>query len=237
MPDALESLVTTISEERAANTSAATRFSREDSQPSIASEFERQVRLYAERVAVADAQSALTYRNLNALANRIAHAVLARRGAGPEPVALLVGNGVRVAAAMLGVLKAGKFYVSLDVSQPQARTATILADCRPALLIVDNERLQQAVAMRNGLDPPGIPLLNLDAPEAGLSAENPALPIAGDALAYVVYTSGSTGKPKGAMQDHRYVLHLTNPRSEVAAGSPAPPLMPSPPRAPVLCFL
>jgi non-ribosomal peptide synthetase component F len=184
------------------------------------------VRLYAERVGVADAESALTYRNLNAVANRIAHAVLARRGAGPEPVALMVGNGVQVAAAMLGVLKAGKFYVSLDVSQPQARTATILADCRPALLIVDNERLEQAERMCDGLDPPVIPLLNLDTLEAGLSEENPGLPIASDALAYVVYTSGSTGKPEGAVQDHRYVLHLTNPRSEVAVGSPAPRLMP-----------
>ena len=83
MPDVLQSGVTIISATPAADTSDAARFSPEDSLPSIASEFERQVRLYAERVGVADAESALTYRNLNAVANRIAHAVLARRGAGP----------------------------------------------------------------------------------------------------------------------------------------------------------
>ena len=208
MPDPLDSHVKSIELEPTAATSRFVRFPREEVEQSVPARFERQVRLCPEQIAVADAESAFTYRDLNRLANRIAHAVLAVRGTGPEPVALLVGNGVPVVAAMLGVLKAGKFYVSLDASQPMARTAAILAECGPSLLIADSERMEQAEALRAALDP-DMPLLNMGALEPGLSEENPGLAINADALAYVLYTSGSTGKPKGVMQDHRYVLHLT----------------------------
>jgi non-ribosomal peptide synthetase component F len=184
----------------------------DEREPSIPDRFERQARLHPERLAVADAAQALTYRQLNGLANRIAHAILALRGAGAEPVALLAGGGVPVVAAMLAVLKAGKFYVALDPSQPAARTAAILAECRPALLITDGARREQAEALRQGR----VPVLELEraALEPGLSEEDPGLDVAASALAYVVYTSGSTGRPKGVMQDHRYVLHLTRVYTE-----------------------
>jgi amino acid adenylation domain-containing protein len=208
MHDPPLSQVTSISMERAVGTSRFVRFSRGEVEQSIPARFERQARLYPEQLAVADAASSLTYCDLNGLANRIARAILAVCGAGSEPVALLVGNGVPVVAAMLGVLKAGKFYVALDASQPAARTTAILAECRPALLVADGERMEQAEALCRALEPLRARLLNLDALEPGLSDEDPGLVISGDALAYVVYTSGSTGRPKGVMQDHRYVLHL-----------------------------
>jgi len=97
----------------------------------------------------------------------------------------------------------------LDVSQPMPRTAAILAECRPSLLITDRKRMPQAEALCASLNPSGVPLLNLDAFESGLSEENPGIAISGADLAYVLYTSGSTGRPKGVMQNHRYVLHLT----------------------------
>jgi len=209
MPDPLHSHVMSISVEPTAGTSRFVRFAREEVEQSIPARFERQARLYPEQIAVADAEATFTYRDLNGLANRIARAVMAVRGTGPEPVALLVGNGVPVVAAMLGVLKAGKFYVVLDASQPMARTAAILEECRPALLIADSERMEQAEALCTALDPSDVPLLNLDALEPSLSEENPGMALTGAGLAYVLYTSGSTGKPKGVMQDHRYVLHLT----------------------------
>jgi amino acid adenylation domain-containing protein len=169
---------------------------------SIPARFEQQARMYPDRIAIEDPETALTYRDLNRLANCIARAILAVRGAGSEPVALLVANGVPVVAAMLGVLKAGKFYVALDASQPMARMAAILAEIPPALLIADDPRMEQAMAL-------GPAVLNLDTLEPGLSEENPGLEISPTTLAFVVFTSGSTGKPKGVMHDHRYVLHLT----------------------------
>lgn len=209
MPDSPHSHVISAFVDPTAGTSRFARFPSEELEQSIPARFERQACLYPEQIAIADAESTLTYRELNRLANRIARAVLAVRGEGAEPVALLVGNGVPVVAAMLGVLKAGKFYVALDASQPKARTAAILAECRPALMIADSERLEQALVMCAALTPSGVPVINLNALEPGLSEENPGLAITGAALAYVLYTSGSTGEPKGVMQDHSYVLHLT----------------------------
>jgi len=208
MPEPLHSYRVSISVEPTARTSSFVPFPREDVERSIPERFESQVLLYPDHVAVSDAESTLTYRELNRLVNRIAHAVLAMRGAGSEPVALLVASGVPVVAAMLGVLKAGKFYIALDTTQPAARSEAILAECRPALLITDSARLKQAEAFCAALDAPGTPLLNLDALEPDLSEANPGLAIKADDLAYILYTSGSTGKPKGVMQDHRYVLHL-----------------------------
>ena len=199
MSDPLNPPAMSIAMERVPGTSGFIHFSKEEVEQSIPARFERQVLLYPDRIAVADAESTLTYRDLNALANRIARTVLAVRGTGSELVALLVGNGASVVAAMLGVLKAGKFYVPLDASQPIARAAAILAECRPALLIADGARMEHRYE---------VPLLNLDALDPDLCDENPGLPISGNNLAYVLYTSGSTGKPKGVMQDHRYVLHL-----------------------------
>jgi amino acid adenylation domain-containing protein len=211
MPEALLFDAMSIAVEPSAATSSFVPFPREDVERSIPERFERQVLLSADKIAVVDSDSALTYRELNALANRIAHAVLAilnMSGAELEPVALLVGSGVPVVAAMLGVLKAGKFYVTLDTSQPGARTAAILAECRPALLVTDTGHMEQAEALCAALRPSGLPLLNLNDLDSGLSEENPGLPITADNLAYILYTSGSTGKPKGVMQNHRYVLHL-----------------------------
>jgi amino acid adenylation domain-containing protein len=204
MPDTLQSRA--ISVEPTAATSGFLPFPREDVERSVPERFERQVELYPDKIAIEDAESTVTYRELNRLANRIAHAVLAARGTESEPVALLVGNGIPVVAAMLGVLKAGKFYIALDTTQPEARAAAILAECRPALMITDHRRMEQARALCAPLD---LPLISLDALEPALSEENPRLPLTADHLAYILYTSGSTGKPKGVMQTHRYVLHLT----------------------------
>jgi len=208
MPDTLPSKEIFVAVEPSAATRGFVHFPAEEVETSVPQRFEQQVRLYPEKIAVAHAESALTYRDLNALANRIAHAVLAVLGTGSEPVALLIGSGISVVAAMLGVLKAGKFYVALDASQPAARTTTVLAEHPPALLIADTDRMGQAVALCAGCGPSGVPLLNLDALAPGLSQDNPDLTIKPDDLAYVLYTSGTTGKPKGVMQDHRYVLHL-----------------------------
>jgi len=166
------------------------------------------VSLYPEQIAVQDPASALTYDELNRLANRIANAILASRGQGSEPVALLLGNGIPVVAAMLGVLKAGKFYITLDSSLPVARMAMILAETRVLLLITDSGRREEADVLRQRLSLTGAELLNLDNLDTGLSDENPAQAVSPGDLAYVLYTSGSTGVPKGVMQDHRYVLHL-----------------------------
>ena len=178
-------------------------FKKEEIEQSIPGRFEKIVRQYPERLAVKTKDRSLTYGELNQAANRIAHAILAKRGQGSEPIALLLENDASMIAAILGVLKAGKIYVPMDPSLPRARIAHMLEDSQAALLLTDRKNLVSAreLAQDESL------LMNIDESDAGISTENPALSISPDHLAYIVYTSGSTGQPKGVLQNHRNGLH------------------------------
>jgi len=99
-------------------------FRKEEVEQSIPARFERQVDQYPERRAVKAGTHQLTYAELNRAANGIGRAILASRGAGEEPVALLLEHGASLIAAILGVLKAGKIYVPLDPSYPPTSSRT-----------------------------------------------------------------------------------------------------------------
>ena len=73
------------------------------------------------------------------MANRMGHAIVDRRGTEAEAVAILLDNGARLMAAMLAVLKAGKFFVLLDKSSPKARLDCILEDSQAHLIISERE--------------------------------------------------------------------------------------------------
>ncbi|KAB8332729.1 non-ribosomal peptide synthetase [Scytonema tolypothrichoides VB-61278] len=181
------------------------KFNKEDVEQSICDRFQKQVHMYPERIAIKTREHTFTYNALNQFANRIARAILTQRGRGAEPIPLLFGSGALIIAAMLGVLKTGKFYVPLDTSLPQARNSYILEDLQANLLITDSKHISQALELNYG----GLQILNIDELDTTLSTENLNLPIQPDNFAYIIYTSGSTGQPKGVIQNHRYVLHLT----------------------------
>jgi amino acid adenylation domain-containing protein len=183
-------------------------FPREDVDGSVPARFERQVEIHAGRIAVKTGAHTLTYAELNRAANRIAHAILARRGADPEPVALLLEHGTPMVAALLGVLKAGKFYVPLDPSYPHARLVYMLEDSESGLVLTSRRLhlLAEQLATRDQA------LLDIDdlGPE---DEDTPGLAIAPDAFLDILYTSGSTGRPKGVVENHRNVLGFTRART------------------------
>ncbi|HEU4562900.1 MAG TPA: amino acid adenylation domain-containing protein [Longimicrobium sp.] len=167
--------------------------------------FEAQVERTPGAVAVAFGDRTLTYAELNARANRLAHH-LAAHGVGPnQPVAICVERGTEMIVGMLAVLKAGGGYVPLDPAYPGDRLRYTLADSRPALLLTQD-------ALRERFTDLGLPVLSLDAGApawAGLPDTNPDRRDVGPGhLAYVIYTSGSTGEPKGVMVEHRNVARL-----------------------------
>ncbi|MFE5587409.1 amino acid adenylation domain-containing protein, partial [Kitasatospora sp. NPDC056531] len=174
----------------------------EPSDSSLTALFERQVRADPAAVALTDGEVTLTYGELNARANRLAHA-LADRGVGPEQlVALALPRSAELVVAVLAVLKAGGAYVPVDPAYPAARIAYLLQDTRPALLVTTG-----GVGDLPGAD--GLDRLLLDAADLeGLPDTDPEVPVDPGHPAYVIHTSGSTGNPKGVVVPHRNVVRL-----------------------------
>ncbi|SCX74104.1 non-ribosomal peptide synthetase, partial [Variovorax sp. EL159] len=171
--------------------------------------FELQVARTPDVTALVFENIALSYRELNARANRLAHCLIAR-GAGPGSfVALALPRSIEMVCGLLAILKAGAAYVPLDVSYPKERLAFMLEDAAALYMVSDT-------ATASGL-PESTPALCLDAPAfaAELAAApdtDPAdrhrtRPLKATSAAYVVYTSGSTGRPKGVTGPHAGVIN------------------------------
>ncbi|WP_329372864.1 non-ribosomal peptide synthase/polyketide synthase [Streptomyces sp. NBC_00669] len=164
--------------------------------------FEQQVRANPAAVALTDGEVTLTYGQLNARANQLAHA-LADRGVGPEQlVALALPRSAELVVAVLAVLKAGAAYVPVDPQYPAARIAYLLQDTRPALLVTTSR-----IGELPGADQ--VDRLLLDAADLDrLPDTDLGVPLDPSHAAYVIHTSGSTGNPKGVVVPHRNVVRL-----------------------------
>ncbi|MEV0041783.1 amino acid adenylation domain-containing protein, partial [Streptomyces sp. NPDC050804] len=140
----------------------------------------------------------LTYRQLDARANRFARALIAG-GVGPEQVvAVSLPRSVEWVVAVLGVLKAGAAYLPVDPAYPRSRIAFMLDDACPAVVVDD------AAMVVEGDWP------DTD-PEVALDVRHPA---------YVIYTSGSTGRPKGVVVSHSGVSGLVAAQVDRLAVAP-----------------
>jgi len=178
-------------------------FAKAEIEQSLASRFEQTARRHPDRLAVKDRSLQLTYAQLEEAANRVAHAILARYGAGPEPVALLFEHGGAFVPALLGVTKTGKFYVPLDPALPGARLAEMLADLGTRLILTNTASAANARGLASG----AAQVIDVDSLDARAPAAPPGVAVTPADIAYVIYTSGSTGRPKGVMVDHRAALH------------------------------
>ncbi|AIO84077.1 D-alanine--poly(phosphoribitol) ligase, subunit 1 [Burkholderia pseudomallei] len=169
--------------------------------------FEAQVSRTPEAAAVICGDETLSYTDLDARANRLAH-YLRGQGVGPDTrVGLALGRGVEMMTGLLAVLKAGGAYVPLDPGYASERLRAILDDSRPAIVLAD-------AAGRTALDAlagaPPIADLQADASRwSALPSTPPRVEgLTPRHLAYVIYTSGSTGQPKGVMVEHASVVNL-----------------------------
>jgi len=178
-------------------------FKKEEIEQSIPSRFEQMVERNPNRLAVKDKSGAFTYQELNQAANRIAHAILDQRGEGKEPIALLFEQSAQAIVAILGVLKAGNFYVPLEPMEPWNRLSGMLDDAQVKIIVTNSKNLP----ISNSLASSSLKIICMDDLHSRLSPQNPDFPISSEGLAYTFYTSGSTGRPKGVMDTHRNVLH------------------------------
>jgi len=162
--------------------------------------------------------STLTYRELNARANQLAHYL---QTLGVEPgtlVGLCVERSLEMAVAWLGILKAGAAYVPLDPTYPQARLAAMMEDAKPAVLLTQERLVRGGPIADLQTRLPDLRVIRLDADwqrMATSATENLACSATPVACAYVIYTSGSTGQPKGVPVPHRGLCNVAAAQQEM----------------------
>lgn len=169
---------------------------------SVVSKFERQAAATPDAVALISGNAQLSYRELNAQSNRLAHWLMGKGVKANVRVGICLNRSVDLVVSVLAVLKAGGAYVPMDPAYPRERLAFILQDSAAPLVLARSE-------FSAALDVVKSETVLLDRLSlADMPAHNPGVAIDPDQQIYVIYTSGSTGQPKGAMVQHRGETNL-----------------------------
>jgi amino acid adenylation domain-containing protein len=177
-------------------------FPDEDVEAGIPQRFQRQAMRHAECIAVKTRTRRLTYRELEWESNKVAQAIVERHGGRQEAVGYFVTDDANNAIAILGILKAGKILVPLNVDHPASRNRLVLEDCEAGAVIVEERTagVAQEIAATGSV-------INLNRIKVAGSEAPAGVKLSGESFASLVYTSGSTGQPKGVLQTHRSQLH------------------------------
>ena len=166
--------------------------------------FEEQVQLTPDAIALVFENQQLTYQQLNAKANQLAHYL---RSLGVKPgvlVGLCLERSLEMVIGLLGILKAGGAYVPLDPDYPQERLNFMLEDAQVSVLLTQQQlvdRLSQHQANLVCLDEVWSQIIQNN-------QDNPVSEVRAFHIANVIYTSGSTGRPKGVMVEHTGLCNL-----------------------------
>ncbi|SDP94319.1 non-ribosomal peptide synthetase [Lentzea jiangxiensis] len=144
-------------------------------------------------IAVTDGTTSYTYAELDSLANRLAHHLIAQ-GARPETrVALVLPRNAGLVVALLAVLRTGAAYVPVDPDQPTARQNAIIEDSGAHVVLREHDVILDSTA----------------------PTTDPGVRVHPDSAAYMIHTSGSTGVPKGVVVPHRALLNLLHSMAEI----------------------
>lgn len=164
--------------------------------------FEAQVEKTPEAIALTDDQTSLTYAELNALANRIAHHLRTLGiGTSTQTVGVCMERSYDMVACLLAIFKAGGAYVPLDPAYPTKRLAFIATDADIQVILTQGQTI--SFSTNKPLE-----IVDVKNIPSDLPTTNPKTYSVPEDLAYVIYTSGSTGKPKGVAIEHQNTVTL-----------------------------
>ncbi|ACK73818.1 amino acid adenylation domain protein (plasmid) [Gloeothece citriformis PCC 7424] len=164
--------------------------------------FEQQTALTPENIAVIYENEQLTYKELDAKANQLAH-YLKELGVNSDTiVALCVERSLLLVVGLLGILKAGGAYLPLDPQLPSDRLTFMLEDAQGDILLTQKSLSERFLGQAKQV-------ICLDdwKPITHYPQESSHSTVTPDNLAYIIYTSGSTGKPKGVTVEHRQLFN------------------------------
>ncbi|MEU7091592.1 non-ribosomal peptide synthetase [Kitasatospora aureofaciens] len=167
-------------------------------------QFAEQAARTPQAVAVADPNGRLTFAELDAAANRLAHHLAERGVSAQSPVAVLLERGTDLVTALLAVLKAGGTYTPIDPAAPAERLSLLLADTAAPVVVTQR-------SLRGWLPQGGAAVVSLDEERERIAARPgtaPEVAVSADDAAYIIHTSGSTGRPKGVVVEHRSLANL-----------------------------
>lgn len=166
--------------------------------------FEEQVERTPDSIAVTFASESLSYRELNAKANQLAHYLRELGVESGDLVSICLDKSIELIIAVLGVLKSGGVYVPVEVDFPVRRMQYIIDDGEIKFSISNKGLVLENSSLRQ---------IDLEGEEKFISKRNNNNPVnmsnSGD-IACIFYTSGSTGRPKGIMLGHKVIANLVH---------------------------
>lgn len=172
-------------------------------QESIAAWFTRIAEQHPNSIALSMGNQRLTYAELNAKANSLAHRLIAAGVTLESRVGICIERSLEKVVGILGILKAGGAYVPLDPNYPQDRLEYMINDAEIRVMVCD-ELIATEFAQLNGQ----LTTIHVNDCGSNQNVTSPVVEITPDAAAYVIYTSGSTGQPKGCVLTHANVVRL-----------------------------
>jgi len=167
--------------------------------------FEQQVTQNPDAIAVAFQERQLTYRELNAQANQLAH-YLQLQGVAPDVlVGLHLERSLAMMVGLLAIHKAGGAYLPLDPDFPQERLAFMVEDSQTKVILTQEKLIPNLIVDDH------VRIIPIDIMLGEIAQQpitNPSTGVTPENLSYIIYTSGSTGKPKGVMVEHGNVVNF-----------------------------